>query len=186
MIAEEEWRDFPGYENVMEISNFGRVRKKARLDYKNRVIPAKLLKIHNGYLRTSINNKRLVFNMKRIIASVFLQVPEELQGQNLIVVRIRNGKGCSADNLKYITMEEYYKTEAYRRSIRLNNVAKTIKRTPDVIVQLRENGEYVRRYRDIQEVLEVHPLWNEVELMMSLTDFMPDAYGYKWRYECKM
>ena len=58
-----------------------------------------------------------------------------------------------------------------------------IKKDERAIVQLRKNGEFIRRYYDISEVLEVHPTWKSGDVLMCLTGHFPDAYGYRFMYE---
>lgn len=176
----EEWRDFPGCENELEISNLGRVRRKSRIGCYNNVIPAKILKLQGNVLHTSINCKHLALKVKESVAKAFIPIPDDMRNDNVVVVTIGNRFDFSVKNLKYVTLNEYHKTEAKNKK---SPIDKKIKRSPEAIIQMRLDGSFVRRYRDIDEVLEVHPLWNKVELLIGLSDFMPDAYGYKWRYE---
>ena len=95
----------------------------------------------------------------------------------------------TADNIKWVTLVdiENKKVENKKRfdidDEVVYNRRNEIKTDENAIVQLRLNGEYVRRYIDIDEIIEMHPIWNDVDIMMSLTDFMPEAYGYRWVYE---
>ncbi len=51
------------------------------------------------------------------------------------------------------------------------------------VFQLRLNGDFVRRYYSIDELLQVHPTWEKDVVMMNLTGDFPEAYGYRFVYE---
>ena len=77
----EIWKDIPNYEDLYEISNFGRVKSKdrtllhARCGTQTR--KGKLLSIAkspNGYLRVTLckSNKTKTFSIHRLVAITFI------------------------------------------------------------------------------------------------------------------
>lgn len=84
MEIEEEWRPVKGYEDILEVSNLGRIRSITRTVraglYGKKFIQGKILRLernHNGYLMTratrKYGKKRLVVH--RLVAEAFIPNP---------------------------------------------------------------------------------------------------------------
>lgn len=179
----EIWRDVPGFETGYEVSNMGRIRSKERISEGGFHMKAKILNTRisdAGWLTVTVDRyKKLTIH--NVVAAVFLPPPP-----NEYCTKIRykdnNPLNVAADNL-YWMESEAMKTKARRDMKRAKKNLKEVKYPKHAIVQLRKNGEVVRRYYGIEEVLQVHPSWEIGDLIMNLSGHFPDAYGWVFMYQ---
>ncbi|WP_314347712.1 NUMOD4 domain-containing protein [Mammaliicoccus vitulinus] len=109
MITEEVWRDIPYYENIYQVSNFGRVKSLARKTEQNdktRFIKTKILKQYVnkfGYKVVMLrkNNKRKEYKVHRLVLYGF-------RGLNDLIVNHLDGnkQNNKLENLEYCTYSE--------------------------------------------------------------------------------
>lgn len=76
----EIWRDIEGYEGKYQISNYGRIKSKKRLDTKNRPIKERILKTSQKYygyqtVGLTINGKTKYYYVHRLVAEAFIPNP---------------------------------------------------------------------------------------------------------------
>lgn len=193
----EEWRSAKCNDNY-EVSTMGRIYSKlsGRL-----MIGDKL-----GNVCLYRDKKGTTKSLARIIADTFIPLPEGVQNRNCLAIVIDESKSPSVDNIKWVLrsdfqkknavyLYEYFKkTEAEERQREerqkeaRQKEAKEVIIEPDeesfyAIIQLRKSGEKVRRYKDINEILDVHKTWEKDLISKCLAGFSKDAYGWRWVYE---
>lgn len=103
MEEQEQWRDIKGYENLYQISNFGRIKSSERYDSMGRKVTEKIRKqkLNNrGYSQICLNkngNKKY-FLVHRLVAEAFILNPNNLPQVNHID---ENNHNNSASNLEW-------------------------------------------------------------------------------------
>jgi hypothetical protein len=104
-VAGEEWREVPGFEQYLLVSDFGNIKTKTRerLDgniEKSKMLAQKIKK--NGYLEIGvrINKKKKYFLVHRLVAATFIQKQEGLEFVNH---KNFNKKDNRVDNLEWCT-----------------------------------------------------------------------------------
>lgn len=78
---EEIWKPIPGYENLYEVSNLGRVKSLQRkVPNRTNPVPERIMKLRttpNGYVKVSLHNqKETFFAVHRLVAMTFLENPD--------------------------------------------------------------------------------------------------------------
>lgn len=125
----EVWRDIPGYENIYQVSNIGRVKslpRKANQNDKERFIKEKILKqqinIH-GYKVVTLrkNNKRKEYKVHRLVLYGFIgykNMPVNHKDTNKQNNELKNLEYCTySENTFHYFMNkdepkiDYYKSE---------------------------------------------------------------------------
>lgn len=177
----EIWKSislFPKY----EVSNFGNVRLK-----ETKYI-MKPLKNSAGYLRISISNdniKRKKFYIQRLVASEFLENPENKPTVNHINNNILDNRDC---NLEWSTMSEQnnhkYKTNnKFEKRINIKSVWRLDCNTLEKLEKYESTTEAVKWIKGNNLTTSI----NELNLRKSICDVVKNkavsAYGYKWLYE---
>ncbi len=109
-MQEEIWKDVPGYEELYQVSNLGRVRSLDRVtqgvDGITRFYNGRVLKhyLSKGYLRhaLSINGIAQTYQVHQLVAKAFLN--HKPNGLNLVVDHINNIKTDNRlENLQVVT-----------------------------------------------------------------------------------
>ena len=114
MIAlTEVWKDIPGFENLYQISNLGRVKSLGRTrvrsgsckvpkstiiwNYKSKILkPIKM----NGYMKVnlhSLGSSQYQFLISHLVANAFIVPPDKQI--NKVWYKDKDPSNCSADNL---------------------------------------------------------------------------------------
>ena len=119
---QEIWKDVVGYEGLYQVSNFGRVKSLDRYDkigrkYKGKIIKQVLMK--NGYLGLNlcVGGSCKTFYAHRIVASAFLDNPQNLPQINH---KDENKQNNFVDNLEWCdsTYNNNYGTARERANIK--------------------------------------------------------------------
>lgn len=171
----EEWRPVAGCD-FLEVSNLGRLRKLPYIGAKGQTFPAKIIKLtpsHCGWVSVKFRGQKYYNNICYIVAEAFIPKPDAEKEYKAVTV----DGDYSVYSIRWVEKEALKAAQIKKKTERKIIV------TNDSIVQMRLSGEYVRRYRDIDEIIDVHPLWDKSEIVMSLIDFQAEAYGYRWDYE---
>ena len=102
----EEWISVKGYENLYEISNFGRVKSLGnKSNHKSEKILKQCLSRKNGYLSVSLskNGKTKSYRVHRLVAEHFIPNSNKLFQVNHIDGNKQNNH---INNLEWITCKE--------------------------------------------------------------------------------
>lgn len=178
----EEWKPIKGYENLYEISNYGRVRsldrfvnckKNGKQLKRSKII--KPFKTKNGYYQVGLwkNNTKLNHYISIIVYSHFVgPIPEGMQ-----VNHINEDKSDNRlSNLNLMTPKENINW-----GTRNKRVGKSNSRT---VYQFSLNGDLIKEWQSAHEVERLtgfnHSLINAV-----CNNKYKTAYGYKWSYSPK-
>lgn len=112
----EIWKDIEGYENLYQISNYGRVKSIIRNKIKHYETN------HNGYLRVNLCKKRKIEHKRvhRLVAEAFIPNP-----QNLPQINHKDGNKLNncVNNLEWCTP-----TDNVRHSVEIGTFKKTCKK----------------------------------------------------------
>ena len=104
---EREWRVISWAHNY-EVSNYGEVR---RVDTKRYLTPTK---VKCGNLNVTVMadeyGKHTVRTVASLVAEMFLEKPDNLTGEILVIHKDRNKLNNRADNLMYISRTDFVKT----------------------------------------------------------------------------
>ena len=154
-IMKEIWKDIPGYENIYQISNLGRIKSLDRIiicKNKKNIKRGKILKVeivNNGYERIQLhkNNKCKRYKMHRLVAQAFISNPEKKP-----YVNHKNGikNDNRVINLEWCTQSENilhaYKT-GLRRSLKGENHGRALLTRKDVL-----NIRYILKNKEITSI----------------------------------
>lgn len=108
----EIWKNVPGYDGLIEVSNVGRVRTVPRVYLHLGKYPKmtsgvvlKQSQTHRGYMQasTKINGKQHIFNVHRCVALAFLPNPDEKEQVNH---KNLNKSDNRVENLEWVTRSE--------------------------------------------------------------------------------
>lgn len=168
----EEWRDIKGYENIYQISNFGRVKslpKEAKNQYKNE----RILKPHaskNDYYRIILtkDKKQKSFYIHRLVAQAFLNNPNNLKCVNH---KDENKQNNNVNNLEWCT-------EYYNQVYGTKNVRSGIKRRKKIL-QFDLNGNLVKEWGSIKEAQNSLKIYNISNAVRGHTRYK-NAGGFNW------
>lgn len=182
-LKDEIWKDVPGYENVLRISNYSRV-----LNIKKGVIERHYLS-GSGYYRICVGVNGVVKHLyvHRVMLMTFVENPENKKcADHIDTNRLNN----TIANLKWATHKENANnpiTKLHRKMSHTHTIFSDKK-----IAKLNRNGELIRTYNSITEAaldtgLKKCSISNAAHGRM-----MPNKYGkfyecktaggYKWKY----
>lgn len=166
----EIWKDIPGYEDLYQVSNLGRVKSLDK--YVNSAIKnntkvlrkSQLLKIriNQGYYEVTLthNNKRKYCKVHRLVAQAFIPNPNNLsqinhKDENPLNNNVENLEWCTAQyNCSYgnRTKNIYNNTRSISVEINQydlnNNLIKTYKSITEASKSVNKSPLSIRRYCD--------------------------------------
>lgn len=188
----EIWKDINEFEDMYQVSSYGRVRSldrylnsnsnsdSGRLQFKKGVIIKPNI-VSGDYWQVSLynNGKRKVMKFHRLVALEFIPNPLNKREVNHID---RNKCNNSVENLEWCTpkenmkhLEEEFNFDYGRRKIKMFN----------------KNGEFIREFKSISEACDYiglkrlkngkFPSSNIIACLNKNRD-RKSAYGYKWEY----
>ena len=169
----EVWRDIQGYKGLYQVSNYGNVRSL----YFSKI---KLLKPFNikSYLcvylydKTNKTEKRKKWYIHRLVATTFLQNPNNLPEVNHID---ENKNNNCVNNLEWC--DKKYNNNYGNRNhyISLNNANKT------KVNQYSLNGEYIKTYNSIREACKELGIRSS-GISNCCANRISKSGGYIWKY----
>lgn len=160
----EKWRDIKEYEGLYQVSNWGRIKSLPRNGTikKERILT--LVKNKDGYMVVNLskNNKTKKFQVHRLVATHFLENPDDLPQVNH---KDENKENNHYSNLEFCTGE-------YN-----NQYSKTIK-----VNQYDLNGNFIRTWASMSEA-SIKLGINKTSISQCCKGKYKTAYGYKWIYK---
>ena len=136
-MEKEIWRAIKGYEDLYEVSNFGRVKSLFR--YKKVLKP---IKDTNGYLKVNLykNGSHKFVNIHKLVANAFIDNPNNFKYINHKDEDKTNNR---VDNLEWCS---FYYNLLY--GTRLERIAK---KNNKPILQFDLNGNFIKEYESITQ-----------------------------------
>lgn len=186
----EEWKDINGYENLYQVSNYGRVKRKQSLvatgikhsDKRN--VKEKILKQNlkrNGYLTVDLSkdNKVKTISIHRLVAMAFLE-NDNPQEKKFIDHINCNKQDNRANNLEWVSNRE--NIEKAMKNHLYNNPNKKQVRCKDLNLIFESSykaGEYINN-RFYKNSKRVSTIANKIRA--CCLKYQKIAYNHTWEY----
>lgn len=182
----EEWRDIPGYENLYQASNLGRIRSVERYieradGYKNHIMPRVLKQKKNNsnnYLLVNLHKdkKPKRYLVHRLIAITFIPNPHNLPQVNH---KDENPQNNKVSNLEWCDCKYNicYGTARRRHS-------EHVKNRPDIskpVEQYTRDGVYIATYPSSVEAHRQTGVWHQ-SIWRVMNGILKTAGGFIWKY----
>lgn len=185
---EEIWKDIQGYEDLYQISNYGKVRSLPRNTTKGKIL--KPGKMTNGYLQVVLykDGKRFQKKVHRLVAEAFLPNPNNLpqinhkdenKEKNVIYLNDDGSVNEEASDLEWVTAKENinYGTGIERRA-KANTNGKCSKK----VFQLNLDGTLLKEWsstREIQRELG----FRQNNISQCCLGKIKTSNGFIWKYK---
>ena len=188
-MGEEIWRDIPGYEDLYQASNWGRVRSIVKsMGRRKRVLsPCKTIW---GYLQVSLTNKEGVLHhesVHKLVCLSFIPIPsgmEHLLGTRYLQVNHKDEDKTNnrVENLEWVTpsYNSGYGTITDRR-LKTHRERKTCVAEARVR-QITMSGDVLRIWNSLAEI-ERETGFSKAYICWCCKGKYKHAYGYKWEYD---
>lgn len=171
----EEWKDIDGYEELYQVSNYGRVKSFDRWvigkSNSKRFIKGKILKTvgNNGYQHVLLckNGKWKWFYVHRLVAQAFIPNPYNLP-------EINHRDECKTNNF-YVNLEWCDRVYNLTYGSRIEQISKKVQ-------QYSLNGELIAEYPSTHEV-ERQLGYNQGSISQCCNGKCKTHKGFIWRYK---
>lgn len=171
----EIWKDIKDYEELYQVSNLGRVKRKK---YK-KIFCEKILKQktdRRGYKRIILSKqgKTKIYLVHRLVANAFI---ENKYNKPYINHKDENTSNNKVDNLEWVTNSE---------NLKYKNCLKEGKRKTSgkKVIQFDLNKNIIREYNSIAEAEEITGISrNHIGHCCNHTKYYKTAGGYKWEFK---
>ena len=179
----EEWRPVVGYEDLYEVSSYGRVKTKDRnsVGKKRKAGIVKTFTNKQGYYKVNLwrNRKLQTSNVHRVVAEAFLPNPNNLSDVNHKDEThtnncVDNLEWCSHSyNMNYGTVKERW------RDLLTNHP-----NTSRPVAQYDLQGNFLRVFPSLREVMRFYKTnsWKTICDVCRKRKGMHTAIGFQWRY----
>ena len=177
----EVWIDIKGYEELYQISNMGRVRRKAKMvnvgiknvkkAFKQEMI-LKPLKLTKGYLGAVLydkNSKGKTYKIHRLVATAFIPNPNNLPQVNHID---GNKENNNVNNLEWCNQKKNMQ-HSYKIGLR-RNIVKPIN-------QYDKNGNFIKKWDSIMQAERYLKISN-TNISACCLGKKKSAGGYIWKF----
>lgn len=172
----EIWKDAKGYEDLLMVSNLGRVYRKDRewitgkglkRKFEGKIIEPTIMK---GYCYVSINKSQKILH--RIIANTFIENPN-----NLLQVNHKNGikNDNRISNLEWVSAGDNQK-HAYKHKLKVPT-----RKLAKMIFQYDLMGNFVKKWDCITDAHKQG--YQRSAIIKCAKGIQSTSYGYKWTYE---
>jgi len=176
---EEQWKDIFGYEELYQVSNYGRVRSLPRNGTVNEIKILKLQKDIDGYLRVFLykNRKAKPHKVHRLVAYAF--IPND----NIFKTEINHLNEDKIDNrvenLEWCTRKENanYGTRTERSTKANMNHPKKSKQ----VNQYSLDGNFIRSFPSTKEIERQLGFFQE-SISACCLGKIKTSHGFLWKY----
>lgn len=175
----ENWKDIKGFEDYFQVSDLGRIKSKDRYvrvcGGGKRLVKSKILapvKCKNGYLEAqiSLNGKRHIFLLHRLVAMHFIENPNNLPEVNH---KNENIEDCRVENLEWCTSK-------YNANYGTRN-ERCAEKQRKVVNQLDQDGSFIKQWVGISNVEKELGIPAEC-IIRCCKGIYKTSGGYKWEY----
>lgn len=166
----EIWKDIPDYEDIYQVSNFGRVRNVIKGTIKKQVVSK------TGYWVVNLwkNNISKVYKVHRLIAEAFIPNPEGKNEVNHIdLVKTNN----MISNLEWTTHKENM-----QHAKKMGAMKNKYYGTGQSINMYTHDGNYIQTFEDYRSVYEYFGVTNDGVIYKVLNGQRRGMRGYTFRY----
>lgn len=172
----EVWKDIKGYEELYQVSNLGRIKRKKHKRYdRNQMMNEKIIKpaINRfGYLRITLckNSKHKCYSVHRLVIENFV-------GESELQVDHKDGNKLNnrLDNLEYVTSKENTNRAWKNGQSKPNNNRK--------VLQYDKNGNFIKEWSNISLILKkMNKSQSNGNINNCCSGRTKNAYGYIWKY----
>ncbi len=185
-LLNEEFRDIKGYEELYQVSNYGRIKrleKKDMLKSKNqhttfcsyRTVKEKILSniYCKGYCRVTLskNNTKKILQVHRLVAEAFLPNPNNFP-------EVNHKKENEKDNNRLENLEWVTSKENCNYGNRNNIISKKISKK---IIQYDLNFKKIKVWDNISKASEYYNT-TVPNIVLCLKNKNKTAVGYIWKY----
>lgn len=185
-LLNEEWKDIKDFENLYQISNYGRVKSLEKPEIRNQFSHTRIMKIKPNRLGYSTvhfryGNKEYRKLVHILVAEMFIPNPEN-KPQVLHKKALLNGGNDRVDNLYWGTQKDnmddrrkenkFIVTEETRLKIRNSQLFP--------INQYSLTGEFIKTWRGAKEVKEVLNI-DDSSVRKCCKGVKKSSGGYQWR-----
>lgn len=180
-MNEEIWKDIPGYEDLYQASNLGRIRSIPRKGTKTKNIHIIKYNTKNSkhYCHCGLckNGKSKTISVHRIIALTFMPNPDNLPQVNHIDGNKENNK---VSNLEWISNLENIK-HSYKIGLRKEQVEKLRNINKRKVNQYDLDGNFIKQWDGIIDIQNELNIANQ-NIIKVCQHKRNKAGGYKWEY----
>lgn len=185
-LLNEEWKNIKGYENLYQVSNYGRIKSlKKHSIFNNRTYPTKILKCHintKKYLDVELCrcNKSHRYRIHRLVAEHFIPNLEKKPQVNHIDCDKSNNK---TNNLEWCNNSENQQ-HAFKNGL---NTRKKYGDSPRAkkVNQYDLNGVFIKTWDSIIRIKDECGYCDGF-ISQCCKGKYKQAYGYLWKYEKEM
>lgn len=193
-MSEEIWRDIPGYENLYQVSNMGRVKSLSRkIRTKNnsfRVLPETICILHKnrgGYLQINLYKEGgyKTYTVHRLVGMTFIPNPDNLpqinhKDEDKTNNRVENLEYCSSSyNNRYGTKLERMKSNINFKSSHLKQRVTLGKPVNQYLI----DGKLINTFQSTMEAYRVTGVRTQgICACANHRPYYHTAGGYKWEW----
>lgn len=180
-LLNEEFRNIKGYEDLYQVSNYGRIKSIKINNGVNKHLKTKILKeceTKFGYYIVNLSNKSQ--RVHRLVAQAFIPNLENYYCVNHIDGNKHNNR---IDNLEWCT-SSYNNYEAYRLGLKQgglkNKYGKEYPRTKNVI-GMYKNDVLLEKFYGSGEIKRKYN-YSPIAILDCCKGKYKKMYGYEWRF----
>ena len=173
----EIWKDIPGFENLYQVSNLGRVKslpKPTNNQFSMKEIILKPVKFSNGYLNVNLKGKFI--GVHRLVALTFLE-----NKNNLPIVNHKDGNKTNnnINNLEWCTASENL-SHAYKTGLKIA----TSNHLKKKILQYDKKRNFIKEWESTKEIEKELKIYHSaISNCCKNKLHYNTAGGFKWKYK---
>lgn len=185
-MANEPWKDIPGYEGHYQINQVGDVKSLKYAPYFGRILKQRLSRSGYPVVELSLGRKnQKIIQIHRLVAITFIPNPK---GKPCVNHKDGNRTNNHVDNLEWVTYSENnfhkFHTLGHKNHFWGNSLhkGKTGIRSKNAKKITRINGDIVEVYYGKREA-SVATGYSQMRIRELIRDKKRDRYGFLWSHE---